>query len=301
MSATVASANPATSAGRTLPPELQKVVARVTEISSLPEITTKIVQVVEDPRATARDMHDIVRSDPALVAKILKVVNSAFYGLPAQIASLERAIVMLGLSAVKNIALAASLSRMFRAEAVCDQFAARDLWRHCVAAGVAARLLANAVHSPHVDEVFVAGLVHDVGLIVSQQLFPAKLREVATACLSNPQDFCATETAVIGADHQALGWALASKWKFPPGLKHAIAYHHDPGTLQPELRRVAATIYIADTLICQAKFGFWLTASRQALSDETLALIGLSRPALDEITATLPGHIEEAEKIFADG
>ena len=105
---------------------------------------------------------------------------------------------------------------MFRADAVCDQFAARDLWRHCVAAGVAARLLANAVHLPQVDEAFVAGLVHDVGLIVAQQLFPAKLREVATACLSNPQDFCATGIAVIGADHQALGWALASRWKFPP-------------------------------------------------------------------------------------
>ncbi len=301
MSTTLASANSATSTGKTLPPELQKIVARVTEISSLPEITTRIVEVVENPRATARDMHDIVRSDPALVAKILKVVNSAFYGLPAQIASLERAIVMLGLSAVKNLALAASLSRMFRADAVCDQFAARDLWRHCVAAGVAARLLANAVHSPQVDEAFVAGLVHDVGLIVAQQLFPAKLREVATACLSNPQDFCATEIAVIGADHQALGWALASRWKFPPGLRHAIAYHHEPWVLQPELRRVAATVYVADTLICQAKLGFWLTANRQALPDETLALIELSRPALDEIAASLPGHIEEAEQIFADG
>jgi HD-like signal output (HDOD) protein len=301
MSITLASANTATSTGKTLPPELQKIVARVTEISSLPEITTRIVAVVEDPRATARDMHDIVRSDPALVAKILKVVNSAFYGLPAQIASLERAIVMLGLSAVKNLALAASLSRMFRADAVCDQFAARDLWRHCVAAGVAARLLANAVHLPQVDEAFVAGLVHDVGLIVAQQLFPAKLREVATACLSNPQDFCATEIAVIGADHQALGWALASRWKFPPGLRHAIAYHHEPWALQPELRRMAATVYVADTLICQAKLGFWLTASRQAVSDETLGLVELSRPALDEIVAALPGHVDEAEQIFADG
>lgn len=134
MPLTSASTNATTRIGKTLPPELQKAVLKVTEISSLPEITTRIVQIVEDPRATARDMHDIVRTDPALAAKILKVVNSAFYGLPAQIASLDRAILMLGLSAVNNIALAASLSGMFRAEVLCGEFAARDLWRHCVAA-----------------------------------------------------------------------------------------------------------------------------------------------------------------------
>ena len=97
-----------------LSPELLKAMSRVREISSLPEVTTRIVEVVEDPKSTAQDMHEIVRHDPALAAKVLKVVNSAFYGLPSQIASLDRAIVMLGLSAVKNIALAASLSRLFR-------------------------------------------------------------------------------------------------------------------------------------------------------------------------------------------
>ena len=85
---------------RTLPPQLQKAMARVAEISSLPEITTRIVEVVENPRATAHDMHEIVKNDPALAAKILKVVNSAFYGLPSQISSLDRAIVMLGLGEV---------------------------------------------------------------------------------------------------------------------------------------------------------------------------------------------------------
>ena len=129
--------------GMTLPPHLQKAMSRVTEISSLPEITTRIVQVVEDPRSTAHDMHEIVKNDPALAAKILKVVNSAFYGLPAQIASLDRAIVMLGLSAVKNIALAASLARLFKPEAITAQFTAKDLWKHCIAVGVCARLLSK--------------------------------------------------------------------------------------------------------------------------------------------------------------
>ena len=175
-------ADAAVAAGKTLPPSLMKAMSRVTEVSSLPEVTVKIVQVVENPDASARDIHDIVRSDPALAAKILKVVNSAFYGLPAQIAGLDRAILMLGLSVVKNLALATSLSRLLKAERITQDFGPRDLWKHCIAVGVCARNLARVSKSDQIDEAFVAGLVHDMGLIVSQQLFPAKLTETAERC-----------------------------------------------------------------------------------------------------------------------
>lgn len=290
----VAAANGMTKA---LPPELQKAVAKVSEISSLPEITTRIVQVVEDPKATARDMHDIVRTDPALATKILKVVNSAFYGLPSQIASLDRAILMLGLSAVKNIALAASLARLFRVDALSDQFAARDLWRHCVAVGVCSRLIAR--RGPAQDELFVAGLVHDVGLIVSQQLYPVWLKEIVATCLSHPQSFCAAETRTIGADHQALGGALATRWRFPLGLRAAISYHHEPQVLQPEFSRTVAMVHLADILCCQGHHGFWLTAQSQEISSEVLELVGYTQAQLDEVNAELPARIEEAEQIFS--
>jgi HD-like signal output (HDOD) protein len=299
MALTAAPAAPAGSIGKTLPPDLQKAIGRITEISSLPEITTKIVQVVEDPRATARDMHDIVRTDPALAAKILKVVNSAFYGLPSQIASLDRAILMLGLSAVKNIALAASLSRMFKAEAVSEQFAARDLWKHCIAVAVCARQVANQVKSEHADETFVAGLVHDMGLIVAQQIFAAKLKQVAETCFATPQDFCTLEEQVVGADHQALGGALGAKWKFPPGLRYAIAYHHDPRALQAEFRKVTGIVHVADVVCCEGRFGFWLTAQGQVLTDELLQIAGLSRAQLAQITEDLPSQVTEAEQIFS--
>lgn len=285
--------------GKTLPPELQKAIAKVTEVSSLPEITTKIVQLVEDPKASARDMHEIIKRDPALAAKILKVVNSAFYGLPAQIASLDRAIMMLGLSAVKNIALAASLSRMFKADAISAQFAARDVWKHCISVAVASRQLANIAKCPQVDEVFVAGLVHDLGLIVSQQINAAKLREAAERCYAAPADFCQVETELIGADHATLGGALAGRWRFPPGLRNAIVFHHEPLAMQPEFRRTVATIYIADTVCCRHRFGFWLTAQTQELRNEIMEAAQLTMPQVEQIEAELPARVEEAEAILA--
>lgn len=283
-----------------LPPHLQKAMGRVTEISALPEITTRIVDVVENPRSTARDMHEIVKNDPALATKILKVVNSAFYGLPSQIASLDRAIVMLGLSAVKNIALAASLSRLFRPEPISEQFQPRDLWSHCMSVGVASRMLAKAMGRDFAEEAFVAGLVHDMGLMVVHQLFPDKLRQIAMRCFQEPQSFRAAEVEVIGADHEAFGAALATKWKFPPGLRSAIANHHDPLALKQEFRRLACVIHVADTYCCQKKIGFWLTAQDQVLSNEVLSVIGQSHETLPQILADLEKHVAETEALFSD-
>src|SRR5439155_6912490 len=121
----------------------QEAVKKVTNIATLPEVTSKIISIVEDPKSSAAALHRIVSHDPALVTRILKVVNSAFYGLPGQIGSIERAIVLLGLNAVKNIAVAASLRQLFRGVKLCEGFTASDLWTHCVAVGVCARDLAN--------------------------------------------------------------------------------------------------------------------------------------------------------------
>src|ERR687893_1702125 len=114
-------------------------VKKITAIATLPEVTNKIIATVEDPKASASALHKIVSHDPALVSRILKVVNSAFYGLPGQIGSIERAIVLLGLNAVKNIAVAASLGQLFKGVPICDGFTAKDLWKHCIAVGVTAR------------------------------------------------------------------------------------------------------------------------------------------------------------------
>src|SRR3954452_24044727 len=153
-------------------------IKKVASIATLPEVTAQIIKTVEDPKSTATQLHKIVAHDPALVSRILKVVNSAFYGLPGQIASIERAIVLLGLNAVKNIAVAASLGQMFRGVKLCEGFTAKDLWRHCVAVGVVARELAKELKVPLVDEAFLAGMIHDVGMLVSLQTAPESLRKV---------------------------------------------------------------------------------------------------------------------------
>src|ERR671916_662960 len=135
-------------------------------------VATPVAPVANDPQALVREAVKKVTHDPALVTRILKVVNSAFYGLPGQIGSIERAIVLLGLNAVKNIAVAASLGQLFRGTKLCDGFTAKDLWTHCIAVGVAARELAKQMKLPIADEAFLAGMIHDVGILIELQNNP---------------------------------------------------------------------------------------------------------------------------------
>src|SRR5687768_5138879 len=203
-------------------------VKRVTTIATLPEVTNQIIRTVEDPKSTASQLHKIVSHDPALVTRILKVVNSSFYGLPGQIGSIERAIVLLGLNAVKNLAVAASLGQMFRGGKLCDGFTPKDLWKHCISVGVAARELARQMKLPVADEAFLAGMIHDMGILIALQVYPEQVRQVCDSARSGEKSFCDLEQEIIGMDHQQLGMALAEQWKFPRSCQLVAGYHHRP-------------------------------------------------------------------------
>jgi len=276
--------------------------ARIGDIATLPEVTAKIISVVDDPRSTARDLHNIIKTDPALATKILKVVNSAFYGLPGQVSGLDRAIVLLGLSAVKNIAISASISRLFTSEKLSDKFTARDLWRHSVAVGVATRQFCTLIGKrAFAEEAFLAGLIHDLGMLVERQAFPEPLSEVIrTASKEEDRPFCEIETQTVGADHQALGAALAAKWKFPRPLQIVLGYHHNVENLSEEHRLLPTIVYAADTLCCYERIGFHLTGEGQPLTDTLLESIGLTETDVTNVREELPEQLEAAEGLLVD-
>ncbi len=275
---------------------VDKALAAVGNIATLPEVTIKIIQIVEDPKSTARDLHGVIKNDPALSVKVLKVVNSAFYGLPGQIASVDRAIILLGLSAVKNIAIAASIARLFKGKRISEQFSAADLWRHSIAVAVAARNIARCTPHPAMsDEVFVAGVIHDIGMLVERQIFPDEFAAVVSQCTGSEVDFLECERQTIGADHQAFGVGLTTKWKFPRHLRAAVGFHHNPETLSAELRNIAILIQVADVMCCQEEIGFYLTAQHDSITEELLDALSITSEQLEDLRALLPEQVAEAE------
>jgi putative nucleotidyltransferase with HDIG domain len=280
------------------PDEVALAVRRVSTIATLPEITARIVATVEDPKSSASALHKIVAHDPALVTRILKIVNSAFYGLPGQIGSIERAIVLLGLNAVKNIAVAASLGQLFRGVKLCEGYTAKDLWTHCIAVGVTARELARQLKLPIADEAFLAGMIHDIGMLIHLQLSPEKLQVVCDRAKNETADFCALEREVIGMDHQQLGEALAEMWKFPRSCQLVAGHHHQPAMPGEEGRDLVTLVYVADTLCCQAHQGFSLTAQHQVLDEQALADMRIDRLLVERVAQRLPELVSEASSLF---
>lgn len=273
-------------------------VRKVSAIATLPEVTVKIVTTVEDPKSTAAALHKIVAHDPALVSRILKVVNSSFYGLPGQIGSIERAIVLLGLNAVKNIAVAASLGQLFRGVKLCEGYTARDLWTHSIAVGVAARELAREMKIQIADEAFLAGMIHDIGLLVALQVWPDKLRMVCDTVQQNGGDFCQIEREQMGVDHQQLGMALTEAWKFPRSCQLVAGYHHRPRELAADTRLLVTLVTAADTICAQQKHGFNLTAVNQRLEDAGLDEVKIEWDAAQRVSTRLGDLVKSSAGVF---
>lgn len=277
--------------------KITNAIQKVTQIATLPEITSKIMTLVEDPSSTARDLQNVIKHDVALSAKILKVVNSAFYGLPRQVGSVDRAIVLLGMSTVKNIAVATSMAKLFGGQDISGKHTARDLWRHCLACGVFCKMLTKLRRGVENDEIFVAGLMHDIGILVEKQAYPKELAEAIELAESKEIDLWKAELEVLGADHQAFGTALANKWKFPPVFQIATGYHHQPEKLSAQHREVAATVYVADILATCKEVGFAVDNSDPNL--DTLDMLGITEGQIDGLLEAFDEKFDAAEMVIS--
>jgi len=253
------------------------------EIATLPEVTMRIIEVVQDSRSTAHDLHKIVRNDPALSARVLRVVNSAFYGLPGQIGSIDRAIMLLGLNAVKNIAIAASIGKMFKSSVICDDFSGKDLWTHSVAVGATNKLITSAIGLALPDEAFLTGLIHDIGLVAIMQSCADQIPKIIELAKSGVT-YSKAEEQVLGANHQEIGAALTTKWKFPRSFQYVTGQHHHPEELAKENRMLTIITHISDILCARENMGMTIT-----LENETEEI----SPALQEEVGISPEQIED--------
>ena len=278
-------------------------IKQISHIATLPEITVKIIELVEDPTSTAQDLNNVISNDPALCSRILKVVNSSFYGLPGQIGSINRAIVLLGLNAVKNIAISASMAKLFRGGQLCDKFNARDIWMHAIATAAASKMIADKLKMGVGDEAFLAGLTHDIGMMVEMQFDRAKLAEVVNQITVTDgvpdRDMREIERELFGADHQAFGKALCERWKFPEAFAQVSDFHHNPLDLPTGSRSMACLVHIADHLAGTIPGAFRLDLPSLEIDGSVLDEIRLSREALADIRSRLEEEVEDVAGMLA--
>lgn len=223
-----------------------ELVADNIELVSLPEVCDRVQDLADDPHVTAVQMGRVLSQDTALTGRLLKLVNSARYGRTARIETASRAISVLGLAELRNLALAASAAEMF-AQVPDDLVDMVTFWKHSVYCALVAKQLAASAGVLHPERLFVAGLLHDVGLLLILTKCPEQAREILDDPRYRRYDPRVAEQAVLGFDHADVGRELACAWRLSEPLQATVGCHHDPGQAGAAALE-AALVHIANAV-----------------------------------------------------
>lgn len=228
--------------------ELESAIVIAGDLPAMPVVATKVMQLVEDERATAEELAKIVQSDPTMAARVLKISNSAFYGCQRQIQTLPSAIVVIGFNTLKTLVLMASVKEMFKPNGLTEKM----LWEQSFGAALAARVIARETRTANPEEAFLAGLMQDIGKIIMQHIDPGKFQMVIEQYYNEGLEFDEAEKAFYSFSHAELGGCVLQKWNFPETLVSVVTHHHTfdlPDADDHYQRRMTAVASLAN-LFC---------------------------------------------------
>ncbi len=199
----------------------------IKEIPTLPIVYQQLFCEMSNPNVSVPQLAEIVSRDQSLAMKILKLVNSAFYGYKKEITTISRAMVILGFRTVRNAALAISVFDYVSGTAEDSRFPVEDFWKHSICTASACKVLGKAWKVPQQEETFVAGLLHDVGKLIMKKYFPDDFNEVCGHALDHEVSWHDAEQELLAVDHTRVAKTILNSWNFPVPLVEAVQYHHD--------------------------------------------------------------------------
>lgn len=203
-------------------------VAGIIELSSPPEIYTRVTQILDDPSSTSVDVARVIEKDPALTARLLKIINSAYYRAPSEIETVSRAITMIGARELRSMVFATSVLEMFHG-IPNDLVSMHSFWEDSLRCAVISQVLASQHHDENeVEPIFVAGLLHEIGHLVIYHKLPELSREALLRHIHSGIDLHIAERETIGFDYTTVGAALMRLWKLPPLLEQVVEFHMAP-------------------------------------------------------------------------
>lgn len=273
--------------------EIRKRVRSLDEIPTLPAFFTKLMETIENDRASVRDLANIVGEDPALASKILKLANSAYYGRFKKVATAEQAVATVGFNEIKTISLSIGVFGSF-SDRISNE-CLMSFWVHALTTATAIRCLGDRGQESTIDKLYFGGLLHDIGKLVLTLLFGDEYLSISSSAPIKCRAPLDQEKDTFGANHGQVGKWLAERWHFPNELGEIIAYHHYPrksGLLRP---RSIASVYLGDFIAHSA--GSLETIDREEMDPLLLHTIELLEIRDDELLDVCSKVSAESERI----
>ncbi|MFP3982514.1 MAG: HDOD domain-containing protein [Desulfurivibrionaceae bacterium] len=205
-------------------PSAKVIVKKFTNLKTLPHVAVKVTRLANDENSTMQDFEEIIRLDPVLVSRLLRLVNSPYFGLVQNVESISKAVVFTGMKQLRNLVAVETLRNFFGGGD--GGFSRENLWLHSATVAILSEMMAKRLFGREGDDLFLAGIIHDIGLIVEDQVAGDELRRACRKYRRGEASLTECERQVIGTDHAEVGIVLAGDWSLPREIIEAIRFHH---------------------------------------------------------------------------
>jgi len=278
-------------------PSARKLLDKFKTIRTLPHIVTRLVQLVNDEESTLQDFEAVIRLDPALVARLLTLVNSSYFGLTRKVDSISRAVALLGMKNLHNIAVTDAIQGMLRSNVCATEFSPQRLWLHSAASGICCKMIAERIFTINGDDAYLCGILHDIGLIVEMEAAPEIFLELISQLTAAGPAVVELEQRLFATDHCQIGYILAKEWRIPDAIAEAIRdHHHDSGHIQP--KSPTGILQMSEYIIQQLNFPAIKEGLVNSLAPTLAAHIQGNVEEYKVLAEDLPEELEKTRKMY---
>ncbi len=256
-----------------------RILGRLKEVKSFPQFVVETLKMLDNPESSAHGVADSLSKDEGLVIRTLKLANSAFYGLPRRISSIQEAVALLGYKTIKNLVIAATVYQRMDNSFAGYALDRGDLWRHSLSVAYASRYIAEKTKGCSGEEAYIAGMLHAIGKIILNDYIKFGYQIIVRIVDSDKVPFSEAERMVLGFDHAQVGAMLAEKWNLPESHQVAIQYQYMPDDLPgnlSEYQGIVDVVHVANTMIMMLGVGVGADGLQYPVSEAAMSRLGLN-------------------------
>ncbi len=274
----------------------EKILGRFKKLKTLPHVALRLNRLLSDHRSTVQDFEKIIEMDPTLVVRLLRIANSSYFGQQHTIDSISRALMLVGMRNLHGMIFTSALRDIFEQDSGEEYFSRARLWLHSTAVGICSKMISELIFGRIGEDAYLCGILHDIGLIVEDQVMPELFLEVCQTYDKSSGTFPEHEQKILGTDHCELGYLLAREWGLPESVQEGIRSHHQMnGEHSPD--SPASIIQVADALVSELNYTV-IAGMDGMLSPDLTQYIVSNVNEYKALVKALPDEMEKAKELF---
>jgi putative nucleotidyltransferase with HDIG domain len=279
--------------------QANKIASAIKSFPGMPGTAVKLLALIDDSAMRVSQIEEILRHDPGLTANVLRIANSAYFGIPSKVGSIRQAVILLGLKRLIQMVIAACVSAIMDKSVPGYDLPPGELWRHSLAASVAAECLVKVLKVEAAEEIFTAALLHDVGKLVLGDFVKDEFKQIETA-VSQGISFEMAEKIVLGTNHADVGARILTKWLLPPEIVNAVQFHHAPEASERH-SSMLDIVHVANFISMMIGIGIGRDGLQHEPSAEVTERLGLEPGHLEKVASQTMQWVKEFNEVMNPG